>query len=201
MFLLERKKLEREDEFHRLFEKYWNLYADLEMANINIQFAQRVERILKRLKQELSLEVLCDLMRKVEDIVKTEIYVSEETNLVKRREDLERITKEIKEAEKSAKRFIGVKKYQVLDEIKKEIFEKISVGEAYNELKHNVNRALVTQDIFPHKDAAEKFRKKVQQDLKEDIKIDLLKTDEISRMKKDLKEELLKELRQKPGVC
>ena len=201
MFLLERKKLEREDEFHRLFEKYWNLYADLEMANINIQFAQRVERILKRLKQELSLEVLCDLMRKVEDIVKTEIYVSEETNLVKRREDLERITKEIKEAEKSAKRFIGVKKYQVLDEIKKEIFEKISVGEAYNELKHNVNRALVTQDIFPDKDAAEKFRKKVQQDLKEDIKMDLLKSDEISKMKKDLKEELLKELRQKPGVC
>ena len=136
-------------------------------------------------------------MKNACQVVKNEIYLSEEKNVLKRKKDLERIKQEIKNAETSAKRFIGLRKYSVLDEIKKEIFDKISVGEPYNELKHNVRRALVTQDIFEHKDDATKLRKKVQEDLRKDLKMDLLQDDEIKKMRQDLKKELLEEL----GVC
>ena len=64
-----------------------------------------------------------------------------------------------------------------------------------------MRRALVTQDIFDHRDDAERLRKKIQQDLREEIKKDLLNSDEIKNMKGHLKQELLEELRSKNGVC
>ena len=109
---------ELEKAFIALFKKYFNLFHEWAVSDLNVQFGERVEIISDRLKSEISLEVLCESIRKVEDSVKTQLYLCESQQAKERKENLERIKSDIKKEQKHAKRVIINKSYQVLSELR-----------------------------------------------------------------------------------
>ena len=183
----------QEKKFKDLFIKYFDMYHAVAVADLNVQFGERVEIILKQLKDEISLECLCELLSKLKGIVSTELYITEDKKFKERQEDFLRIQKGIKEAETAAKRSIEFKQFNIEQQVKKDILERIGTGENFEMLKHNVKRVVLQDCLFEPKDY-DNIRKEIVEDVKTQIMTDLLNSDEITNIKKDIKRQLLDEL-------
>ena len=184
--------------FEHKFKELFNFYGEWQTADLNEQFNGRVATILDEFKEEMQKDIFCELLRKVEEIVKLEITLSEEQAFVQREEHLKKIVSEIKKKEKEIKRNLGLKKYNILQEVKNELLSELTTGEEFARIKHDIKRVII-RDLYFDRDEVEKIRIEMRTEIKNEIKKELMA--DVELIKKDLKQELLDDIERSRPVC
>lgn len=184
--------------FERKFKELFNRYGEWAAADLNEQFNGRVATIMDEFKEEMREDIFCQLLSQVEDSVKLEIKLSEQKEFIQREQHLKKIMKEIKQKEKDIKRQLGIKKYSILQEIKKELLSELTTGKDWKRIKHDVKRNII-RDLYFDQDEVEKLRAEMREEIKNEIRKDL-KAD-VEKIKRDIKQELLDEIDRARPVC
>ena len=181
-----------EKKFKKLFKKYFEKYATITIENLDQQFTAKLKKILNKLNK--------DIASQINDIIKEQLDLTENEKYKLRQEHFNKISKAIRDAEKAAKRSIGLKSFNLEQQIRKEILGSLGYGETFKRLCGDVKK-IVVKDFYIEQKDYEIMKKDAVADVKEKVEMELCSPGEIKKMKNRLKETLLKELKEEQMVC
>ena len=140
------------------------------------------------------------LFKKYFDLFQNAQFGEQVETILDRLKYLERIKADIKKEQKQAKKVIINKKNQVIADLRKNILNHICNGEHFNAIIHQI-KVIVVRDLVFYERHIENLKAEVRQDIKMELRNDILNSAEFEHMKKDLKAQLLQELREQARVC